>query len=123
MERLPVSPALHHALLDAAQEFRKAPTASEDRLWQALRRKQLDGRKFRRQQPIGRFITDFFCAEERLIVEVDGSVHALQRAADAERQRMLEAAGYRVIRVSAEDVETNLVIALARIQAAWTEPQ
>ena len=106
-------------MLHVARTFRKEPTASEDLLWQALRRKQLDSRKFRRQQPIGPFIVDFFCAGERLIVEVDGAIHELQRAADAERQSLLEAVGYRVMRFSADEVETNLPAVLTAIRTAW----
>jgi very-short-patch-repair endonuclease len=45
-------------------------------LWALLRRKQLYGRKFRRQHPFGRFILDFFCHEHRLAVEIDGHSHA-----------------------------------------------
>ena len=81
--------------------------------------RQLEGRRFRRQQPIGRFVVDFFCASERLIVEVDGAIHDQQREADAERQQILEALGYRVLRVSAELVETEIGVALERIRAAF----
>ncbi len=68
----------------AAREFRKAPTHAEAVLWRELRGKQL-GVRFRRQQPIGPFVVDFFSPAHRLIVEVDGPVHDAQRAADAER--------------------------------------
>src|SRR5690606_20776943 len=102
-----------------AKQFRKQPTASEDILWQALRNRQLDGRKFRRQQPIGPFVVDFFCPSEKLVVEVDGPIHAEQRGADAARQELIEAAGYRFVRVTAEQVENHLPDVLRTIRAAF----
>ncbi|MGI8478183.1 MAG: endonuclease domain-containing protein, partial [Thermomicrobiales bacterium] len=63
------------ALIDAAKELRNAPTDAEERLWQAIRRRQVGGARFRRQHPIGGFALDFCCPEHRLVVEVDGPVH------------------------------------------------
>jgi len=64
--------------------------------------------RFRRQQPIGPFIVDFYCPTHRLIVEIDGPIHDEQRDRDRERQALLEACGYRFLRVPAADVEHNL---------------
>jgi very-short-patch-repair endonuclease len=122
MPHLPVPPETYHALLERARSFRKESTSSEERLWQALRRKQLAGRKFRRQQPIGGFIVDFFCATERLIVEVDGLIHDQQQAADTARQEYLESHGLRFVRVTAEQVETDLTNVLATIVSAFLIP-
>ena len=55
-----------------ARQLRSNLTEAEIRLWSRLRRKQLDGFRFRRQQPIGPFIVDFFCPAAKLVVEVDG---------------------------------------------------
>ncbi len=88
-----------------------------DLLWQALRGKQLGGIKFRRQQPIGPFVVDFYASSCRVVVEVDGSVHDTQVEADQARQRQLEATGLRILRLTANLVETNLPEALRRIQA------
>ncbi|MGI8854343.1 MAG: endonuclease domain-containing protein [Thermomicrobiales bacterium] len=107
-ERIAVHPDVTRQMMGLAREFRVLPTPSEQRLWGALRNRQLDGAKFRRQQAIGSFIVDFFCAEHQLIVEVDGAIHEVQREHDEERQRMLEASGYRVVRVPAHAVETAL---------------
>ncbi len=63
------------ALRQASRRMRRQPTKSEDLLWQALRKRQLAGLKFRRQHPIGPSIVDFYCHEKRLAVEVDGGVH------------------------------------------------
>ena len=77
--------------------MRKEPTRSESLLWSALRNRRLASRKFRRQHPVGRFILDFYCHEERLAVEVDGPVHETQRQVDGERQQILESMGIRFL--------------------------
>jgi very-short-patch-repair endonuclease len=103
-------------MVEAARQFRKAPTPSEAVLWQALRDRQLDGIKFRRQQPIGPFVVDFFAPALRLVVEVDGPIHAAQQEADRQRQELLEMAGLRVFRLTAEEVEHNLPQALTNLR-------
>jgi len=81
--------------------MRHTPTASEARLFDALRGGRL-GVSFRRQLPVlGRFIADLVAPEVRLVVEVDGGYHANRRAGDARRGRALVRAGYRVLRVDA----------------------
>ncbi len=118
-DRWTIPEALRRQMREVARQFRKAPTHGEARLWHTLRRKSLDGRKFRRQQPIGPFVVDFFCASERLIVEVDGPIHATQREADRARQHLLETLGLRFVRLSAEQVEHDLPAALAAIRNAF----
>ena len=61
-----------------ARQLRKTPTDAERLLWQQLRLWQVDGCKFRRQQPLGNFIVDFVCLEKRLVIEIDGGQHAEQ---------------------------------------------
>ena len=102
----------------AARQMRKEPTRSESLLWSALRNRRLASRKFRRQHPVGRFILDFYCQEERLAVEVDGPVHETQRQADGERQQILESMGIRFLRLSAALIESDLPTALAAIEEA-----
>jgi very-short-patch-repair endonuclease len=101
-------------MAEAARDFRKAPTRSEELLWQHLRGSEL-GVKFRRQQPIGPFVVDFFCPSLGLIVEVDGPIHDSQLERDQERQQLLETAGYTVLRVQAHHVETEISAVLAEI--------
>lgn len=81
-----------------ARELRNHQTPTERDLWQQLRAKRFAGFKFRRQQPLGRYIVDFVCFEQRLIVELDGSQHADQQDYDAERDAWLQAQGFRVLR-------------------------
>jgi very-short-patch-repair endonuclease len=90
-----------------ARQLRSAPTDAEIRLWSRLRRKQLDGFRFRRQQRIGPYIVDFFCPDAKLIVEVDGGQHNADEEKDEKRTRWLEARGYRVIRFWNNDVLSN----------------
>ena len=86
-----------------AHRMRQAPTDSEATLWRALRARQL-GVEFRRQVPVLRFIVDFLAPAARLIVEVDGGYHARRTRADARRDEKLRRAGYRVLRVHADNV-------------------
>jgi very-short-patch-repair endonuclease len=99
-----------------ARSLRHDATDSEALLWEALRRKSLDGRKFRRQHPIGHYIADFFCAEERLIVEVDGPIHKQRRGDDRERDRFFKAKRFKVLRVPSNEVERDLTAVLERIR-------
>jgi very-short-patch-repair endonuclease len=103
-------------MVEVARQFRKQPTLSEAVLWQALRGKKLDRVKFRRQQPIGPFVVDFYAPAHRLVVEVDGPIHETQREADQQRQELLERLGLRVLRLSADEVENRLTQALDKIR-------
>ncbi|MEB3885612.1 DUF559 domain-containing protein [Lyngbya sp. CCY1209] len=114
-----IPPHLQKRMLEIARQFRKEPTPSEAILWQALRRRQLENRKFRRQHPIGTFIVDFFCWQERLIVEVDGPIHERQREADRQRQELLESLGLHFVRVTSEEVENNLPKVLETIKQSF----
>ena len=67
-------------------------------MWQQLRAARFEGRKFRRQVPIGRYVVDFVCFEARLIVELDGGQHAARQPYDAQRTTWLESQGFRVLR-------------------------
>jgi adenine-specific DNA-methyltransferase len=113
-----VSRELRRKTVGSAREFRQAPTKSEAILWQAIRDRKLDGLKFRRQHPVGPYVADFCCTEARLIVEVNGPVHELQREQDRARQELLEAAGYHVLRVPSSEVEADVRQTVARIRAA-----
>ena len=117
-DRWEISPTMHHEMAQIARQFRKTPTASEAMLWEALRGRQIQGAKFRRQQPIGPFVVDFFAAAQKLIVEVDGPIHDQQQEADRRRRALLESLGLRFLRVPAADVERDLTAVLVRIREA-----
>lgn len=92
-------------------------TPAEQLLWARLRNQQLADLKFRRQHPIGRFIVDFYCHAQRLIVEIDGPVHFLQKDQDLARTQYLQARGYRVLRFQNQEVLQDMRCVLQSIQA------
>jgi very-short-patch-repair endonuclease len=104
-----------------ARELRKQQTPAEARLWQRLRRRQLNGHYFRRQHPIGNFIVDFYCAKAHLVVEVDGDIHDMQEEYDAARSDWLEERGCRVIRFTNQEISRDLDAVLESILAACEE--
>jgi very-short-patch-repair endonuclease len=101
-----------------AKELRKVQTPAEQALWSRLRNRGLSGLKFRRQHPIGPFIADFYCAQHRLVIELDGGVHRKQAEQDAKRTAQLAAYGFRVLRVQNEEVQTDLESVLRKIAEA-----
>jgi very-short-patch-repair endonuclease len=82
-------------------------TQAERKLWQVLKRRQLDGFRFRRQYPMGPYITDFACLEVGLVIEVDGGQHDASQA-DKLRDRFMEAGGFKVLRFWNNEVLANL---------------
>jgi very-short-patch-repair endonuclease len=78
----------------------------------------LGGLKFRRQEPIGRYIVDFVCFEKRVVIEVDGSHHAVLAEEDRVRDEWLAGQGFRVLRFLDNEVLTNLDGVLATISSA-----
>jgi very-short-patch-repair endonuclease len=83
---------------------------AERQLWKILRRHQLNGVQFRRQQPIGPYVVDFFCPSAKLVIEIDGGQHAEARAEIRDRRRTiwLDSRGYRVLRFWNNEVLRNL---------------
>jgi very-short-patch-repair endonuclease len=90
-------------------------TPAEAVLWQAIRDRQLGGYKFRRQQPLGPFYADFYCAEAKLVVELDGESHVGRESADAARTAFFGAEGIAVIRFWNPELTDNLDGVLAAI--------
>ncbi len=114
---------LHHA-----RSLRSRLTVPEQRLWRGLRARWLAGLKFVRQMPVAQYIADFACRDRHLIIEVDGESHTGRSPADRAKQQALESAGWRVVRVTNNDVLTNLegvlcmVVAAAGLDpAAWSD--
>ena len=104
-----------------AKRLRRDLTDAERKLWSILRSRQFEGVKFRRQQPIGPFIVDFVCQEQRLIIEADGGQHADSNSG-ASRTRSLESKGYRVLRFWNNDIVENLDGVAQAIAAALATP-
>jgi very-short-patch-repair endonuclease len=116
LPRIHVPPEVRRKMLEMAREFRKAPTKGEQFLWQALRRKKLDGIRFHRQQPAGYFVVDFYNSVYRLVVEVDSPIHDSLKEIDQARQEILEELGLVVLRMKSEVAERNLALALDMIR-------
>jgi very-short-patch-repair endonuclease len=112
----------HRRNVPAARELRGRETVAEELLWKALRERRLDGFKFRRQHPVGRFVVDFCCLERRLAIELDGEIHASQQERDAERDAILAGGGLRVLRIPNTEVQTEFHRVLAKIRTALREP-
>ena len=102
MNHYPVPPANRRN----ARKMRKAMTEAELKLWNELRAHRLMGLSFRRQMPIAGYIVDFACSSKKIIVEVDGSQHANDAAAehDCERSAKLQALGWTVLRFWNDDI-------------------
>ena len=94
-------------------------TIVERRVWHRLRAKQL-GVKFRRQHPIGPYIADFACIQARLVVEVDGDTH--EAAYDMRRDAWLGSAGWRVMRISLQEVDEELDSLVEAIRTELENP-
>ncbi len=99
-----------------ARKLRKNLTAAEARLWAALKNRQLEGLRFRRQHPVGNFVLDFYCPACKLVVEVDGEIHDRQKEYDAARTAKLAEYGYKVLRFSNQRVINELPQVLAEIR-------
>jgi adenine-specific DNA-methyltransferase len=96
-----------------ARHLRRNATDVERDLWQRLRGRRLGGFKFRRQASVGYYVADFYCAEKRLVVELDGGQHG---GTDGDRRTAdLARLGYRVIRFWNNEVNDNLEAVLGRI--------
>jgi crossover junction endodeoxyribonuclease RuvC len=93
----------------------------EKLLWRRLRDRQLDDAKFHRQEPILGFTADFVCHERRLVVELDGGQHSWRSDQDAQRTRLLEQSGFRVLRFWNSDVIENIDGVLESIRLSLAE--
>ena len=93
-----------------ASELRKNLTEAEHILWSALRRKQLKGKRFRRQHPIDIFIVDFYCHEHKLVIEIDSGIHQNmdQKEYDKGRSYELEKHGLKIIRFTNDQIIYDL---------------
>ena len=101
-----------------AQSLRENATASEVYLWERLKSNQFQGLKFRRQHPIGIYIVDFYCHQNKLIIEVDGGYHSTpeQIEKDQKRTDFLNFQGLMVIRFTNEQVLAEIDDVLEKIK-------
>lgn len=103
------------------KELRNNLTPAEASLWKQLQKRQLEGRKFRRQHSVGNYILDFYCPSEKLAIELDGEVHNdfSQADYDYERDQFLNAFGIKVLRFENKEVFENNEAVLNEIKDAF----
>lgn len=105
-------------IMKCASQMRKNPTPAEKALWEKLRKRQIEGQKFRRQHPVNCFIVDFYCREANLAIEVDGNVHdePQQNERDIEREEILKNLGLRIIRFTNKEIFNDIEDVIKRIK-------
>ena len=109
-----------------ARQLRSSSTDAERLLWSKLRDRRLHGFKFRRQHPVGPFVSDFACVECRLVVELDGGQHYDDEGQrrDATRAAALKAHGFEVLRFSNRELlaETDSVLQMIHDRLLASHP-
>jgi very-short-patch-repair endonuclease len=110
------------ALKENRKELRKALTPAEAILWNEIKGYKLKGRKFRRQHSIDTYIADFYCASEKLIIELDGGYHNSpdQKSQDLERDEILKALGLKILRIKNNQIFNNLDLVLKEIESNFS---
>ncbi len=106
---------IHPEIQQRASEFRHLLSPAEEKLWQAIRNRQLGGYKIRRQAPIGPYIADFYCADLYLVIEIDGPSHTDQTEYDGLRTAWFEGQGCTMIRFLNEQIFYQLDEVLSEI--------
>ena len=103
------------------KSLRKDLTIAEAFLWKQLKKSQFEEKKFRRQQSIGTYIVDFYCPEEKLVIELDGEVHKniISSDYDDKRTEYMEANGIRVIRFENKQVFENFDMVMEAIRQTF----
>ncbi|MGB5723706.1 MAG: endonuclease domain-containing protein, partial [Parasphingorhabdus sp.] len=104
-----------------ARSLRNAATPAERKLWKYLSKRQVGGRKFSRQMPVGPYYADFLCRELGLIIEIDGYSHEARQNYDTKRSRDLVDHGYKVIRFTNNDVLNNVEAVVQQIERVLTD--
>ncbi|MEO6639228.1 MAG: vitamin B12 dependent-methionine synthase activation domain-containing protein [Ginsengibacter sp.] len=112
-------PSTYGLLKEYAKIHRASPTQAEEKLWELVKTKQLEGYKFRRQHIIGSYIADLICLDKRLIVEIDGLIHQLpeNKINDEQRTIWLNENGFKVIRFTNEEVLNKTENVLVKISS------
>jgi very-short-patch-repair endonuclease len=103
----------YNEIKEIASQLRKNPTEAEQQLWQRIRKRKLNGCKFLRQHPIifesdlnehFFYIPDFYCADKKLIIELDGKIHDNQISRDFHRDQILIEKGINILRIKNEEL-------------------
>ena len=116
-------PSSYKLLKELAIEHRNKPTLAEEKLWELVKTKKLEGYKIRRQHIIGSYIADLICLEKRLIIEIDGLIHQLPENTEADeiRTQWLKKQGFKVIRFTNNEVLYSTEEVIKKISATLKE--
>ena len=106
------------------RDLRKNSTMAEKIFWEAVRNKRFNDKKFYRQYPLfyditGResfFVADFYCHDEKLVVELDGKIHQYKLREDIKRTEILNSLGVKVLRFNNDEVTNNLNAVLSKVK-------
>jgi len=109
------------ASVGQARALRRTTRPTEQFLWKLLRDRRLEGLKFRRQLPVGRYVLDFVCLRHRLVVEADGPFHDPEY--DAERDAWLARQGFRVLRFPNHEINGRDWEVIGKILRAVEAPK
>jgi very-short-patch-repair endonuclease len=112
-------------ITDFCRELRRQQTGAEKLLWEQLRNRKLEGRKFLRQHPLqvqssfGKsfyYIPDFYCYESKLVIEADGPIHLVKKDYDKNRDFVLNALGLKILRFENEEISNDIVLVINKIK-------
>ncbi len=109
---------MYNSIISFSRQLRKEQTKAEKLLWENIRNRKLKGYKFRRQHPINKsYVVDFYCAEKRSTVEVDGGIHKTKevREKDKQKEEFLQKWGYRILRIKNEEIFSDIDSVLQKI--------
>lgn len=106
--RKPKDIQFQRKLHQMARGLRHTQTEAEQILWQKIKGSQLLDCKFRRQVPIDKYIVDFCCLKKKLIIEVDGPIHELQKGRDINKDYVLSKYGFKVLRFSNDNIMNDM---------------
>jgi len=103
------------------KKLRNNLTFAEVLLWKELKHRKLDGKKFRRQESVGSYIVDFYCPDEKLVIELDGETHFTDEGIiyDVKRTKYLKSIGLRVLRFENNEVLGNIIGVLGEIKKSF----
>jgi len=113
-----------HYLKPTRRYLRNHSTPEESMLWEKLKERKLDGRKFRRQHSIGRWVVDFYCPAEKLVVELDGVHHFTEEGKVNDRARDACLAGelsLKILRFPNSAIRDNIAGVLTTIHSCFTD--
>lgn len=121
---------VYDTAIELCRKLRKCSTPTEEKFWSALRHRTSLGKKFLRLHPIffkyiqteSFFIADFYCSEQKLVIEIDGKSHDYQKEYDELRTHLISTLGIKIIRFRKNEIENDLPAVLKHLEFALMHP-